>query len=145
MRMLAFTCVCLLPMIAFGADTQATMPTTSPAATSAIFDGPTRDFLGRLDADAISLIPVQFHGRWSIMDTLAREQLQQMYGRQTIEGLPPALAYLEIYCNAGQYLDKPLIYIKDSNLREALAQALPQAWRDRFRADGWRLPPACFM
>jgi ABC-type transport system involved in cytochrome c biogenesis permease subunit len=142
-------------MIAFGPDASSTSAATTstpasaaaglPAANAPIFDPKARDFLERLDADAASLIAVKFHGRWSIMDTLAREQLQQMYGRQTIEGLQPALAYLEIYGNAGQYLDKPLIYVKDANLRQVLAQALPDGWRERFMASGWRLPPACFV
>jgi len=134
-------------MIAFGPDASSTSAATTstpasaaaglPAANAPIFDPKARDFLERLDADAASLIAVKFHGRWSIMDTLAREQLQQMYGRQTIEGLQPALAYLEIYGNAGQYLDKPLIYVKDANLRQVLAQALPDGWRERFMASGW--------
>jgi ABC-type transport system involved in cytochrome c biogenesis permease subunit len=130
-------------------------PATSPASAelvvlgpavgaAGVFDGPTASFLRRVNADALGLLGVQYRGRVAILDTLAREQLDQMYGSQSIDGLPAAVAYLEIYLNSGPYACRPLISVHERNMRGFLLTRLAPREADLLNRTG-HIPPAMIL
>ncbi|MCE5278407.1 MAG: cytochrome c biogenesis protein CcsA [Planctomycetaceae bacterium] len=109
-----------------------------------IFDAPTREFLRQIDASELQLLGVQYQGRIAPLDTVAREQLAQISGSADINALPPAAAYLEIYLNAGAYLDAPLLYVGETGMRDFVARHLQGADLDAFRATH-RLAPRAML
>ena len=82
-----------------------------------IFDEPTLTFLREIDADALSRLPLQYKGRVAPLDTLARDALSQMYGQTTIDDIPPAAAYMELFLRSGAYLGKPILYVREKYMR----------------------------
>jgi ABC-type transport system involved in cytochrome c biogenesis permease subunit len=113
-------------------------------ANSLFFPPEYRDFAARLDAGALSRLGVQVSGRVAVLDTVAREQLSQMTGQATLDALPPAVAYLEIYFGAGPYLDRPLIAVREKALRGWVVGKLDAASAEAF-GDTHRLPPAALL
>jgi len=121
-----------------------------------IFDQADRAFLDRIDERALRLLGVQYKGRIAILDSLARDQLAQVCGRRRIDDVDPATAYLELYFNAGEYLDRPVICVRERNMRgyvaeqlqEMLRQPAPEAGAARaleaFQRTG-RLPPMALL
>ncbi len=89
-----------------------------------LFDAEAIEFSRKLDLRALSLLPVQYRGRVAILDSLARQQLGQIYGSESIDGAPPAFGYLELYFNAGAYLDRPVLYVREKAMRRAIAGKL---------------------
>ncbi len=119
---------------------------TAAAAAPAgdVFDEPTLEFLRRVDADGLGLLGVQYRGRVAILETLAREQLDQMTGAQGLQDVPATVAYLEIYLRGGRYLDRPLLYVREKKMGALLREKLDGetgAAFDRTR----RLPPAAML
>ncbi|MBI5726038.1 MAG: cytochrome c biogenesis protein CcsA [Planctomycetes bacterium] len=102
------------------------------------------DFIRRLDPRALGLIRVQYEGRVAILDTLARRQIRQMCGPGLPDDLPAAGIYLELYFNAGFYLDRPIIFIKDPAVRNLLAGAMEDPARQELIGQG-RLAPWMLM
>ena len=82
-----------------------------------IFDRETVEFLRGIDARDLRALGAQYNGRVAPMDTVAREQLSQMTGRSRIDGIPPVVAYLELYFNSGRYLAAPIVYMRARNMR----------------------------
>jgi ABC-type transport system involved in cytochrome c biogenesis permease subunit len=109
-----------------------------------LFDQSAADFVKQLDIRQLELLPVQMDGRVAILDTLARRQMRQITGRETFDGLPAAAAYLELYFNAGAYLDKPVLLVKERAVREAIAAAMPDAGQKELLRTS-RLAPAALM
>lgn len=108
------------------------------------FDQPTLEFARQVNATALAELPVQMDGRLGVLDTLARQQLLAITGKQTLGQLPPAVAYMELYLCTGRYLDQPVLYAKERGIRRALADCLELQQRlqlDRQR----RLPPALLL
>ncbi|MCE5328543.1 MAG: cytochrome c biogenesis protein CcsA [Planctomycetaceae bacterium] len=118
--------------------------TASIAFGQSIFDAPTCEFLRQIDASDLQLLGVQYQGRIAPLDTVAREQLAQITGSADINALPPAAAYLEIYLNAGAYLDAPLLYVGETGMRDFVARHLQGAALDAFRATR-RLTPRVML
>ena len=109
-----------------------------------VFDDFTLRFTDQLDARALSVLPVQYSGRVAVLDTLARDQLSQMYGSEHIDGAEPAPAYLELYFNAGQYLGRPVLRVREEKMRAFLAGRMDDQAKAEFLRTG-RLPPMCLV
>ena len=105
-----------------------------------LFDDAALRFAGKVDVEALSLLPVQHCGRVAILDTLARQQVAQAYGRADIDAVEPAFAFLELYFNAGAYLDRPVLYVREKNMREFLGGAMDHEDAAHFLLTR-RLPP----
>ncbi len=114
------------------------------AAAGEVFDDQTLAFAARVNADALSLLGVQYNARVAVLDTLARDQLDQMYGRRTIDSLPPAVAFLEVYFSAGRYVDAPVIYVREKNMRSFVAKHLDAGASAAFGRTN-RLAPAALL
>lgn len=109
-----------------------------------IFDHATVGFLRQIDPRPLRIIGVQYSGRVATLDTVAREQLAQMYGRAEIEGLPSAVAYLELYFNTGEYLSRPLVHVREKKMRRFVGAHLTGRTKAAFQRTN-RIPPACLM
>ena len=70
--------------------------------------------------------------------------MRRDHGRETFDGLPPAVAYLELYFNIANYLDKPVLLVKEHSLRDELAKSLPPSEAEMLRKTS-RLPPRLLM
>jgi ABC-type transport system involved in cytochrome c biogenesis permease subunit len=127
---------CLLALAAPGGGTVALAAQAAPAARAAtggdVFDADTAAFLAKVDSWALGSLGVQMPGRIAIFETLAAEQLDQSYGAESVEGVPAAVAYLELYFRSGKYVDKPVLYIRERNMRAYLAGQIPPALGEQF-------------
>ena len=108
-----------------------------------LFDEQTRRFADRLDLDALRTLPVLHNGRVTVLDTPAREQLLDVYGRQSVGGVAPAFAWMELYFNTGAYLGKPLVRA-GRLLAGDVAECLDAETRRAF-LDSRRLPPGALI
>lgn len=109
-----------------------------------LFDDKTAEFLGQVDSRNLALLAVQYRGRAAVMDTVARDYLAEILGTESIDGISPAVAYLELFINTGRYLDRPVIYVREAATRRAIAGALTGRARDEFsRTD--RFQPASLL
>ena len=97
----------------------------APAARGGdVFDSRAAEFARKIDVDALELLGAQQSGRTAILDTLARGQLRQMCGSSDVESLPAVFAYLELYFNAGRYVDRPVIHIRERQMRGFIEREL---------------------
>lgn len=136
---LAQILVAAVPLVCVSASAQA-----GPSSSYSLFSSSFRDFAAGLDAAAVARLGVQASGRIAVLDTLAREQLKQMTGEESPEGFAPAVAYLELYFNAGEYVDRPLIDVHEKAMRNWVADKLDAASAAAF-AVTHRLPPASLL
>jgi ABC-type transport system involved in cytochrome c biogenesis permease subunit len=118
---------CLLALSAPGGGAIA-----SAASGGDVFDADTVAFLTKVDSSALGSLGVQMSGRIAIFETLAAEQLDQAYGDDGVDGIPAAAAYLELYFRSGEYVDKPVIYIRERNMRAYLAGHIPPERVEQF-------------
>jgi len=130
---------CLLALAAPGGG--AVAPAASAAPGGDVFDADTAAFLTKVDAGALGSLGVQMPGRIAIFETLAAEQLDQSYGAGGVEGIPAAVVYLELYFRSGKYVDKPVLYIREPNMRSYLAGQIPAALGEQFNRTH-RIAPA---
>jgi ABC-type transport system involved in cytochrome c biogenesis permease subunit len=130
---------CLMLLAAPGGGAAA--PAASGAMGGDVFDADTAAFLTRVDSGALGSLGVQMPGRIAIFETLAAEQLDQSYGAESVEGIPAAVAYLELYFRSGKYVDKPVLYIREPNMRSYLGGQIPAALGEQFNSTH-RIAPA---
>jgi len=109
-----------------------------------LFDAETRQFASKVDLGDLARIGVQHHGRIAILDTVARDHLSQACGRERVDGTAPTFAFLELYFNAGKYLDRPVIYVREKNMRRLLAEHLTGRAKEMFLRT-YRLPPTALV
>lgn len=109
-------------------------------AAGEVFDQATLDFARQVRLDGWQRMPVQVPGRIAIFDTVARQHVSGLYGDCRIEGTSPEFSFMELYFNAGAYLNKPLVAVDDSRLRRMLAATMDSPTRQQFERTG-RLPP----
>lgn len=109
-----------------------------------LFDRETVDFARRIDTTALSLLRVQYNARIAILDTLAREQLNRMIADEHIDGTSPAFAWMELYLNAGRYLNEPVISVRRKNLRKCIEAHLAGPQLEQFRRTH-RVRPASLL
>jgi len=121
---------CLLALSAPGGGAIASAASAAPGGE--VFDAGTVAFLTKVDAWALDSLGVQMPGRIAIFETLAAEQLDQSYGDDGVDGIPAAAAYLELYFRSGEYVDKPVLYIRERNMRAYLAGHIPASLREQF-------------
>ena len=106
-------------------------------------------FAEAVDTAVLAELAVYHNGRAKILDTLAREQLEVIYGKpywrdeQTGHRYDPVFAYLDLVMRPHHYFDKPLIYVEVVPLREELLDHLPREQRERWLSLG-RLSPQLF-
>ena len=117
-------------------------PAGAPAGE--LFDAETLSFLKQVDGERLGRIGVQYKGRIGVLDTLARDLVGQAFGKNRPDGVQPAPAMLELYFNAGGYLDKPVIYVREKNMRKFLSEHLGDEDKEQFRKTH-RLPPAMLV
>ncbi len=115
-----------------------------PAFGQSLFDAPTSKFLRQIDSGELQLLGVQHQGRVAPLDSVAREELAQITGSADVDSLPPAAAYLEIYFNAGAYLDSPLLYVGEKGMRDFVAKHLQGVDLETFKATS-RLAPRVML
>ncbi|MGC9453316.1 MAG: cytochrome c biogenesis protein [Phycisphaerae bacterium] len=113
-------------------------------AADGVFDAETTAFLAEAETSELATMGVLYRGRLAVLDTVAREQL----GRVGLEDLPadvsPSAAFLELYFNAGDYLDRPVLAVSSQPLIQAMAERLDEQTAATLR-DTHRLPPACLV
>lgn len=131
----SFIACCLVAMVA------ASVPAATPAE---LFDAATLQFAANIDTPSLGMLAVQYGGRVAILDTLARQQLLRIYGTERIDGTDPAFGYLELYFNAGAYLDRPVVFVRSAKMRKLLVPYLDRARTEQFARTG-RLPPLALL
>ncbi len=109
-----------------------TVSFAAAAGAAELFDEETVEFARQVDAEALSTTAVQYKGRVAIFDTPSRDEFGRIYGQAPPADVSPAVAYAELIINAGDYLDKPLIYIKEKEMRGYVSRHLPQAYAAEF-------------
>ena len=77
----------------------------------------------------IRRLPAQHEGRWSPLDTVARDMVEQVTGARRWQGQDPVLTLLDWTFRPDVYSDQPLIRVGSAEVRRLLG--LP-ADRDRF-------------
>ncbi len=115
-----------------------------PAGAGEVFDDETLGFARRVDLGWWSLLPVERAGRLEIVDTLARRQLRAFFGSPAIDGTSPTFSLLEIYFNAGAYLDRAVIRLRDRRLSARLQPRMGAASAEALRRTG-RIAPLDFL
>ena len=98
----------------------AALATAASAGAGELFDQATLDFAAKVDLARWELLPAEQAGRVGILDTLARRQVRGFYGSPRIEGQSATFSLLEVYFNAGAYLDRPVVLLgdrRDSDIR----------------------------
>ncbi len=113
-------------------------------ASAQVFDQATRDFAAKVDARAWELLPAQQAGRVKILDSVARGMVAGFYGKSSIDNTGSAFCFLEMYFNAGAYLNKPIIDVHSGVLRDRLLPVLGIETATMLRATG-HLPPEGLM
>ncbi|WP_428389302.1 cytochrome c biogenesis protein [Mucisphaera sp.] len=95
-----------------------------------------------LNLDGFRRLAVFDGGRVKILDTLAREQLERLYGKHRFKHPEtgyedPVFTYLDILFMRDTYVDLPLLYVEVLPLRRQLVAHLPvdeqEAWLKRGR------------
>ncbi|MFP4143795.1 MAG: cytochrome c biogenesis protein CcsA [Phycisphaeraceae bacterium] len=125
-------------------DSGTSMPTPQAAETL----GPAEHaaFAEAVDVSAFSKLAVFDAGRVKIVDTLAREQLQRIYGKErwrspwTGRKYDPTFTYLDLLLHPEYYDDKPLVHVDVLPLRRRLVEHLPEGEREFWLKVG-RLSP----
>lgn len=107
------------------------------------FESSTVDFLSRLDTSELAAMGVLYSGRQGVLDTVAREQLGRMGLADPPDGVSHVAAYLELYFNAGAYLDRPVLEVGSQPLRAVLAERLDGTAATLRQTH--RLPPAAIV
>ncbi len=108
-------------------------------------------FAEQVDLSRFRLLAVFDNGRAKIIDTLAREKLETIYGKRRWKDLTtgvrydPVFTYLDLLLNKAYYADKPLIHVEVLPLRrQIVAQLLPAEQQEHWLKLG-RLTPLMFL
>ena len=99
--------------------------TTTAARAGELFDEATLAFARAVDLHDWRRLAVRHGGRFKTFDSFARSQLGLFYGQGEIDRTSPTFAFLELYLNAGAYLEKPVISVREKRLRSRLAALMP--------------------
>ena len=110
-----------------------------------IFDEKTIEFFSKLDIEPLRTLAAQFGGRKSgALDSLAHDEVARITGTEKPDGVESVAAYLEFYFNAGQYLNKPVIFVRSRKLRTIVADNLEGPHLEVFQRTR-RIPPVTIM
>ncbi len=105
-------------------------PADANAPRAKILDKTTHDqFAKGLDLTEFRKLAVFDAGRAKIVDTVAREYLMRVYGKERWKDLDgttydPTFTYLDFLLNKAYYFDKPVIYVDVLGLRRELVKHL---------------------
>jgi cytochrome c-type biogenesis protein CcsB len=120
--------------------------TTQPREKAKILDKATHDaFAKSLDLTEFRKLAVFDAGRAKIVDTVAREYLMRVYGKERWKDLDgttydPTFTYLDFLLNKPYYFDKPVIYVDVLGLRRELVKNMPVEEQEKWLKLG-RLEP----
>jgi ABC-type transport system involved in cytochrome c biogenesis permease subunit len=117
---------------------------TAPAAGGEVFDDQAVAFLQQVETRELGRLGVLYRGRVAVLDTVAREQLDRIGVGELPAGVSPVAAYLELYLNAGGYLDRPVVAVGEGPMRVALGKRL-QGATAQILAETDRLPPVTLV
>jgi len=110
-----------------------------------IFDDKAVEFFDKLDSEAIRMLAAQYGGRQAgALDSVAHDEVTQITGSERPQGVEAAVAYLEFYFNAGQYLNKPIVFVRSRQLRKEVADNLEGVHLEVFKRTN-RIPPVTMM
>jgi len=136
-------------------------PDEPHAASAPLTDAQHQAFADALDLSAFRKLSVFDNGRVKILDTLAREHLRSIYGKEKFRDTradtlgadlkdrkpyryDPVFTLLDLAFNAAWYIDKPLLHAEVLPLRRRLLAHLPADEQERWLKIG-RLTPAMFV
>jgi cytochrome c-type biogenesis protein CcsB len=120
-----------------------------PAAGGSAFPLLSPQFGEEVDVGPLRTLAVYHNGRVKIIDTLAREILQEISGRpnlpnpQTGSEYDPVFTYFDLIFRHELYLHSPVVYVKNKEVRKTLLQQLPEDGQRRW-TDEARLAPHLF-
>jgi cytochrome c-type biogenesis protein CcsB len=106
-------------------------------------------FEQKVNLGAFRRLAVFEGGRTKIIDTLARESVERIYGRSAYRDLEtrhrydPVFTWLDLLLNKPYYFHKPLIHVEVLPLRQAMVTPLPADQQELWLKRG-RLAPAMF-
>lgn len=95
-----------------------------------------RSFAEKIDSRALATLPVMHRGRVAILDTAGRENLSLATGSESLNDLAPSICWLELHYNFAQYLDSPIVRVKDKKVRSLLEAILAADFRNRLADTG---------
>ncbi len=75
------------------------------------------------------LIGVQAMNRHKTLESFSREVMARITGQEQLPGLSPCASLLEWLFNRDAYLDAPIVYVRNAQIRAVLASALPNEQR----------------
>ncbi len=81
-------------------------------------------FTRAVDLTPLAQMAVQETGRLKSFDSFARGALRYICGPGNIRGQDPAFSYLDLMLRPQEYLDADIIYVKQKQVRRALADVL---------------------
>jgi ABC-type transport system involved in cytochrome c biogenesis permease subunit len=110
-----------------------------------IFDDQALKFFEDLDTEALRMLAAQFGGRKSgALDSVAHDEVARITGSEKPDGVESVVAYLEFYFNTGQYLSRPVIFVRSRQLRTIVADNLKGTHLEVFQRTN-RIPPVTIM
>jgi cytochrome c-type biogenesis protein CcsB len=102
-------------------------------------------FAKQVDLTEFRKLAIFDAGRAKIVDTVAREHLMRVYGKERWKDLDgtaydPTFTYLDFFLNKAYYFDKPVIYVDVLGLRRELVKHMPPEEQEKWLKLG-RLEP----
>jgi ABC-type transport system involved in cytochrome c biogenesis permease subunit len=94
----------------------------------------------QIDWSAFRLIAVQDAGRYKTMDSFAREAFSGMYSRESLPGLSPAASLCDWLFRRADYVDSPVVRVRDKGLRVHFSAHMADAPRERIVNTGYMTP-----
>lgn len=133
-----------------GQETSSELPALQKPANGSESSGPLEPgFAEEVDLGPLRTLAVFHNGRVKIIDTLAREVIQEISGHPSLRDsrtgarMDPVFSYFDLIFRHDFYLHRPLIYVKNREVRRALLAHLPVDQERRW-TDEDRLAPLLF-
>jgi cytochrome c-type biogenesis protein CcsB len=84
-------------------------------------------FASKVDLTPIGQLAVMTEGRIKSLDSLASGTMQMISGPRKVAGQSPTFTYLDMMLRRDAYRDADVVYIKNKQVRQAIAEALSKA------------------
>ncbi|MDX2198659.1 MAG: cytochrome c biogenesis protein CcsA [Phycisphaerae bacterium] len=91
----------------------------------------------QIDWSALRLVAVQDGGRYKTLDSFAREAFSGMHGSESLPGLSPLGSLCDWLFRRKEYLNSPVVRIKDKGLRVHFSSHMPDVARMRIVNTGY--------
>jgi len=76
-------------------------------------------------------VAVFSEGRVKSYETFARSYMQQITGPRLVDNQPSAITFLDMMIRPGYYEDKPIVFIKNKNIRAVVAEEIKKLFSDK--------------